>query len=348
MVFLGLVGLQKRALAVGIALLVLWLGYAANRSAVLDRPDGRLRSLDLSRPMVVDLLRPPYQVLSPISLRQAGDPSELLSGDCPSEFLVPAVHGARPYLWAPLAHALAITAEGVVRSPLPLRADDQALDILSSRYGVVPRVKPETTYFGRAPVLYHRWLQRPGYRVVAGQANFQVVERPRPLPPVRFVSYASCIDRGGSTARIFRGREHGFGEVALVDCTRQPPPTNLAPREQARATVLREEAGYWLLRSSLPRGFSGLLVISQSDMPGWHASIDSRKTKVHRLYGLVQGVVVPGGRHNVELYYWPKSFERGLYLSGTTMVILTGLALGEALRRRRLAHFSPEGPYDGC
>ena len=59
----------------------------------------------------------------------------------------------------------------------------------------------------------------------------------------------------------------------------------------------------------------GLLVISNTYFPGWHASIDGRKAEVVRTDYAFQGVFVPEGRHEVRLDYMPLSFVIGLMLS---------------------------------
>ncbi len=59
----------------------------------------------------------------------------------------------------------------------------------------------------------------------------------------------------------------------------------------------------------------GLLVISNTYFPGWHASIDGKETKVLRTDYAFQGVFVPGGHHEVELNYMPLSFIIGLVVS---------------------------------
>ncbi|MCL4558062.1 MAG: YfhO family protein [Deltaproteobacteria bacterium] len=59
----------------------------------------------------------------------------------------------------------------------------------------------------------------------------------------------------------------------------------------------------------------GLLVISNTYFPGWHASIDGRKAKVMRTDYAFQGVFVPKGHHEVRLDYMPLSFVIGLILS---------------------------------
>jgi uncharacterized membrane protein YfhO len=46
-------------------------------------------------------------------------------------------------------------------------------------------------------------------------------------------------------------------------------------------------------------------VVGDSYFPGWTATIDGRPARVHEIYGVVKGVVVPTGTHRVKLEYRP-------------------------------------------
>jgi hypothetical protein len=50
---------------------------------------------------------------------------------------------------------------------------------------------------------------------------------------------------------------------------------------------------------------TGLMVVGDSYFPGWTATIDGRPARVHEIYGVVKGVVVPTGTHRVKLEYRP-------------------------------------------
>ena len=75
-----------------------------------------------------------------------------------------------------------------------------------------------------------------------------------------------------------------------------------------------------------------LLVINQAFFPGWRAEIDGRPAAIVRANALVQGVVVPPGRHAVRLEYRPSSFRFGIALS---LVALAGVAFAAVVWVRR-------------
>jgi uncharacterized membrane protein YfhO len=74
------------------------------------------------------------------------------------------------------------------------------------------------------------------------------------------------------------------------------------------------------------------LVVSQTAIPGWRASIDGRRVPLGRAYGVLAAVPVPAGARLVELRYRPWGWLVGAPLSGATALLLLG-ALGYRLAR---------------
>jgi len=75
----------------------------------------------------------------------------------------------------------------------------------------------------------------------------------------------------------------------------------------------------------------GLLVIGDTFLPGWQATIDGNPAEILRVNGVVRGLRVPPGRHRVLLRYDPASFRWGCAVS-----LLTGLIIGSMFIRNRL------------
>jgi uncharacterized membrane protein YfhO len=86
-------------------------------------------------------------------------------------------------------------------------------------------------------------------------------------------------------------------------------------------------------------------VVAESWYPGWRATLDGQAAPILRANYLSQGVVVPAGRHVVELRYQPDSFTIGAALSG--LAALAGLALvvwavrGSSPRAREMSGVKP-------
>jgi uncharacterized membrane protein YfhO len=83
---------------------------------------------------------------------------------------------------------------------------------------------------------------------------------------------------------------------------------------------------------------SSVLVISQAWYPGWTAEVDGAPAPVVRVDGLVQGVPVPAGRHEVTLRYEPPGLRLGAVVSAAAVAAL--LAWGLWRHYRQLSNHS--------
>ncbi len=82
----------------------------------------------------------------------------------------------------------------------------------------------------------------------------------------------------------------------------------------------------------------GLLVLSEVSYPGWHASLDGQQVRLVTADGLLRGVPVPAGRHQVRLWYAPLSVQIGGAISLLTLVACAAaIATWSAGRMRGLA-----------
>jgi uncharacterized membrane protein YfhO len=82
----------------------------------------------------------------------------------------------------------------------------------------------------------------------------------------------------------------------------------------------------------------GLLVLSDTDFPGWTATVNGRAVPVHPTDIALRGVFVGSGRSDVVFRYEPASFQTGVVLSAFAFALLPLVALGRwllASRRRR-------------
>lgn len=74
-----------------------------------------------------------------------------------------------------------------------------------------------------------------------------------------------------------------------------------------------------------------LLVLNDSDYPGWKVHVDGRPAKWITANYLFRGVLLSPGKHTVRFTYEPASFMAGAAISGTGLLCLAGFA---AWRRR--------------
>ena len=69
----------------------------------------------------------------------------------------------------------------------------------------------------------------------------------------------------------------------------------------------------------------GVTVLSDTDMPGWRATMDGRPVPILRANGIFRGIATPSGPHEIVFEYRPLSYLAGL---ATSLATLTGLVLG--------------------
>ncbi len=80
-----------------------------------------------------------------------------------------------------------------------------------------------------------------------------------------------------------------------------------------------------MLRARATLAADGVLVIPGNTARGWKARVDGRPADVLRANLSSKGIVVPAGRHEIELEYWPRSFVIGSAVS--ILAILASVSL---------------------
>jgi hypothetical protein len=97
----------------------------------------------------------------------------------------------------------------------------------------------------------------------------------------------------------------------------------IGPTDSAEGAVqiTRDDAEHRSLAVSCPRRC--LLVSSMAFSTDWHASVDGKPTALVRTDGFLQGVMLPGGRHRVDVIYDPIAGRAGIIASLIACFILT-------------------------
>jgi hypothetical protein len=71
----------------------------------------------------------------------------------------------------------------------------------------------------------------------------------------------------------------------------------------------------------------GLLVMSEVYAPDWAATLDGAATAIWRTDGTLRGVLVPWGRHTIELTYQPRRVLAGVLISILSVIVCAGAVL---------------------
>jgi hypothetical protein len=92
------------------------------------------------------------------------------------------------------------------------------------------------------------------------------------------------------------------------------------------------------IRLSVQADTPGLLVLSEENFPGWQATVNGIPTPIHKVDGLLRGVIVPAGLSKVAFQYAPRSVMVGAALSCLALLATLGITLYVLHGRKRPAN----------
>jgi len=195
------------------------------------------------------------------------------------------------------------------------------LDLLNVRYVVVSNVdavRAEQTELERLP---------PTYSEVWRNSEVRVLENARALPRAWIAHDAASSD--DPLAAIAGGTIDPRVTVLLEG----PVPMLSAPgagtRDHAEITRYDGDA----VELTVQAASAGMLVLGDVYDDGWSVYVDGARSTLHRANGLVRGVVVPAGTHDVAFRYEPTSLRVGLWVSAAGVVALLATSVSGLWRR---------------
>lgn len=82
---------------------------------------------------------------------------------------------------------------------------------------------------------------------------------------------------------------------------------------------------------------AGFLVISEVHYPlRWKARIDGKPVKTFETNGIIRGIEVPAGEHNIELEYDRLVFQKGILISILSFILAIGLIAFGLIRNKKI------------
>lgn len=166
----------------------------------------------------------------------------------------------------------------------------------------------------------------PAIRVVVGQDDglrlafadgVVIYERLHAQGLVRFFPGYELTNRTEAVRRL-ASIPSSLRRTALLNS--RPASLEPGPADQTGVATLRrrdDDQIEILVESPVP----GVVVVAQSLYPGWEARIDGRPVEIIPADVAFQGVVVPAGRHIVEMMFSPPSLRFGLLLSAVGLAV---------------------------
>lgn len=209
---------------------------------------------------------------------------------------------------------------GGVRAPeLVWSAESHVLDLL--RASLVLAHPPSTD--GTPPAELGDGTSAPGTELVR-------YERTPALPEAFLVGEARSVDHDQALRALWGRDELDPSATALVEggCDGCWAADRPGPAGTVRSGALGTGSARFEVETTRP----AVLVVSQAWSPGWSASVDGDHAPVVLVDGIVQGVPVGPGSHEVALRYRPPGLRAGVAVSGATVVALAGWALARRYR----------------
>jgi hypothetical protein len=163
----------------------------------------------------------------------------------------------------------------------------------------------------------------PGLRLAYSAPDARVYANDRALPRAFLVTHQQLV-RGGDaalaavTAPGFDGRRTVITEQALPGLTQG----GLSGRAPAAQLVSYTPARI-VARATATR--PSLLVLTDTDYPGWHATVDGKPATISRVDYLLRGVMIPRGTHSIVFRYTPASWRAGWIVSLVALIALIAL-----------------------
>ena len=147
--------------------------------------------------------------------------------------------------------------------------------------------------------------------VFQGSSGLNVYRNPQAFPRVWTVHHAVSVQNEGEANGHIS--DPGFDLRGAVTMADPLPALGACDPAQDAAAITRSHSRAMTIQAQL--GCAGLVVISETYDRGWHATVDGNPVELREVDGALQGVPVPGGRHEVRLSYLPRSFVTGSILS---------------------------------
>ncbi|MEP7218508.1 MAG: YfhO family protein, partial [Bacteroidota bacterium] len=226
-----------------------------------------------------------------------------------------------------------------------------ALEMLNTKY-IVSFEQP-----GQEPVFRSKDRSEQGHPVV-------VYKNPKALPRAWFVNKVETAPKL-KTLEMLRDNTFDPHDVAYVV---NPLPSKVDPVGYAASApaaptdsthpapaagsggngtvaITRWEPNSFSLDVNAPGPGSNFLVISEIYYPpSWKATIDGKPAEVYQTNYLLRGLIVPAGKHTVEMHYESAGFDSGRYTSlalNIVTIVLIGLGI---VMERRTRHRDEEDP----
>ena len=126
-----------------------------------------------------------------------------------------------------------------------------------------------------------------------------------------------------------RVQDPAFDFRTTVSLPYAAPPLDTCAGDQVR--VVRHAANRVTIQAQM--ACRGIVILGDSFYPGWRAKVDGQAAEIHPAFGVIRGVVVEAGAHEIDMRYLPTSFVGGGALTLLGLVAVLGVRLNMSRKR---------------
>lgn len=174
------------------------------------------------------------------------------------------------------------------------------------------------------------------WETVYKKDNVLILHNKRALPRAWLVAEAEAVDGEEALQRIRGASEREFDprRTALLEVSPTSLPTlpGGAISQDASARLVSYEPNRLVIETNADK--ASVLVVSELSYPGWEAQMDGKETPIHTADFLLRGVVMPAGKHLVEMKYKAPAARNGAFISLFTLLGLVGLGVYERRKKK--------------
>lgn len=165
---------------------------------------------------------------------------------------------------------------------------------------------------------------RPPGRSGAGLSGVEILDNPDALPRAYLIDRIEVVTDDVALDRLVRGDFDPRRNLLLDADPGLASPGSIERALPADIVDFAPERVEIAVRSP----GEAMLVLTDTDAPGWRATLDGEPTPIYRANGLFRAVRVSAGEHEIVFEYSPTSLRVGAALS-----LLSVLAVGLVMRR---------------
>ncbi len=170
------------------------------------------------------------------------------------------------------------------------------------------------------------WLEHAGFTRITELPAGDVVVEQTPVPRARLVHRAVLVeDESASLAWIVENASQ-LRATAVIEAKTLASPLREPPAgTEERVAIVDDEAGRLVVE--VTAASAALLVVTDTFLPGWRASVDGQETPVLIADHAFRAVPVEPGTHRVEFWYAPTALRLGTGLSVVALLSCAALLL---------------------